>query len=153
MGHNFFLTNSESQNLASATAQQVGIGAVLVLGTESISNDSYVLGTSDSMSIINGLGLIDKMWTFKVLPLEGYDGSMTYADTGIENTLLSTGVIFYSDLLPVGVFGISLPSFVPNQEKAVLSYIANVLREHGHFATVVISDGSSNDSKTFTEDL
>lgn len=133
---NFFITNAENQDNASTLAQQYS-GAVITLSTA---------------GLINGQEFTTELWTLKVSSLEGFE-SITYADTGIEDALLSTMVISYSDLLPIGVFGISLPSFVPNQEKAILSYIADVLREQGYFATVVISDGSSSDSRTFTEDL
>ena len=153
MEHNFCVTNQESQNFVSATTWQFGIRVILVLSKESITNKSCVLGVSDSTVTISEQGQSSGNWTAKVHSLEGYDELMTYSDTGIENALLSTRVFSYSDQLPIGVFSVSLPPFVPNQEKAVLSYIANVLRKYGHFATIIISDGSSRDSKTFTEDL
>ncbi len=116
----------------------------MVLGTWSLSDyvGDYVLGTSNSVStVVNGQGRVDELWTLKVYSLEGYDGSITYADTGIESSLLSTEVLFSTSLLPMGVFAVSLPIFVPNQEKAVLSYIVDVLHNRGHFAMVVTSDG------------
>ncbi|MFH1170629.1 MAG: hypothetical protein V1704_03670 [Candidatus Vogelbacteria bacterium] len=144
MEHNFFLTNSESQIIAITTAQQFGAGVVLALGTWPLPDcvGDYVLGTSNSMSTAaNGQERVDELWTLKVDSLEGYDESITYADIGIESSLLSTGVLFSLDLLPIGVFAVSLPTFVPNQEKTVLSYIVDVLCNRGHFAMVVTSDG------------
>ncbi len=153
MEHNFCVTNQESQNFVSAMTWQFGVRVILALSKESTINNSFVSGVSDSTVTMSEQGQSSGNWTAKVHSLEGYDELMTYSDTGIENALLSTGVFSYSDQLPIGVFSVSLPPFVTDQEKAVLFYIADILRERGHFATVVISDGSIRNNKTSTEDL
>ncbi|MDO8443599.1 MAG: hypothetical protein Q7S78_01250 [Candidatus Azambacteria bacterium] len=144
---NFVITNEKSQDSASVSAHQLGDAAVVTLSHTVVPGITSCLGESNSALLTSKLANKADLWTLKVSDLEGFE-SLTYADTGIVDALLSTGVIFYSDILPKEVFGISLPSFVPNQEKAILSYIASVLREHGHFATVIISDSPNDDSKT-----
>lgn len=115
------------------------------------SNSATVIGSSQEL--IGAATRGESIWTLKVHALKGYE-SVTYADTGIENELLRTGVVFPSSFMPVGVYVVVLPVSVPNEENTVMSYIADVLQKYDNFATVVVSSSSTDGSKTAgTENL
>ena len=149
MEQNFFVTNSENQNYASTRAQEQG-GVVLVLGT-SVLEAGSITASNNHVSARIDIGN-ESIWAVKIAEWyrndENENNISTYSDSGVENELLRTGVAFSNNFLPIGVYAIVLPASVPNQEEAVLSYIADVLRKHGNFAMVVVSNDSTDGSKT-----
>lgn len=139
MPQNFFITNSENQNNASTLAQYSG-GAVLVLSTSVLESDSGTVSKSEES--VRTTTKNENIWTLKIA--EWYtDRNLTYSDSRIEDILARTGAFH---LLYPGLYAVSFPESVSFQdEKAVLSYIKDVLDKRGNFTMVV---GSSNGSKT-----
>lgn len=153
MEQNFFVTNPENQNYASTRAQERG-GVVLVLGT-SVLEAGSITASNDHVSARIDAGN-ESIWTVKIAEWykndENENSVSTYSDSGVENELLQTEVAFSNNFLPIGVYAVVLPASVPNQEETILSYIADVLRKDDNFAMVVVSDDSTDGSKTVSGD-
>lgn len=121
---NFYLTNAEFLQKASTTAQQNN-GVVLLSGTTTFSGCD-VCTVTVTESYVGG-------------------GSVTYADTGVEQALLASNSVVVDDSnffqLPPGTFAVTSSSSCVG-EKAMLLYVASKFEEQGHYARVMLQDTS-----------
>lgn len=87
MNQNFVVTNAENQDYVSTKAQELS-GAVLVLGTS-------IIGDLTNSSSNNGVASVN-IWTLKIAEWYTNDENniSTYSDSGVEDDLLRTGLLF-----------------------------------------------------------
>lgn len=140
-----FIDNSD---VGSLHQESITIGILLELGTASPDGSSFKTITENSTapmfdelneSTSNLLAIRVRDW---ILPDEQED--LTYPDSGIEQEILSTGIIFETSLPNGYVYLLALPSNIAMSESSViLSYIRDVFWKKGLHA-VVVSETTHN---------
>lgn len=148
----FILTTSEaSESVSAEDLQQENITSVILeLDTTSFDGDSFqeiVTGNTDSTSNEQGQDEVS-VWVIKVkdwiLPNE--QENLTYSDSGIEQEILSTGIMFENSCLQVGTYFLCLPPDIAiSKSSVVLSYVRDALRKQG-FRAAIINRNNTSDS-------
>ncbi len=135
---NICITTSENQNNSSTLAQQQGSNVILVSYMVIFNNyyPTYQANQQSTGSTVGGLERVE-IYIAQITSMADYSGTVTYADTGIENSLLETKIFhqYQND------FAVVLPSEKTSEWDidSVLFYIADVLRKHDHNVEVVTS--------------
>jgi len=130
-----------SKNNCSEFSSELTCRIVLKLCTAVTNSDGSVSISENefSSSTLNETGQCES-WAIRAVSMNGFGENATYADSGVENYISSTGA-FSPIVSHPGCYYVVLPTSMSSSNE-VLSYIATVLEKSRNFEIIIKSESS-----------